>query len=43
MSKKEHKESNMDKDLENQEIENENVDLKAETIENEQDKFYHQQ
>jgi len=35
MSKKEHKESNMDKDLENQEIENENVDLKAETIENE--------
>jgi len=35
MSKKEHKESNMDKDLENQEIENENVDLKAETVENE--------
>lgn len=35
MSKKEHKESNMDKDLENQEIENENVDLNAETVENE--------
>lgn len=35
MSKKEHKESDMDKDFENQELENENVDLKAETIENE--------